>query len=97
MAHKKVSGENVIVCLERIKDLIKDLPGEIFQADDKLAKKKKMADAAIEPLEIFLNQLTEILRGGLGEDIGEDSGIDLITSSSVGLCDRQPTIDPPSS
>jgi len=89
MAHGEVTDKNVRLCFEKIKDLIGCLPEEIFESDAELAKKKEMADAALEPLENFLKGVTEVHKGMLPEY----GVMEKFTALMVEACDRAPTID----
>lgn len=51
---RQISAINVLLSFDRIKDLITSLPQETFKEGTELAKKKKMADAAMRQLEEFL-------------------------------------------
>jgi Glu-tRNA(Gln) amidotransferase subunit E-like FAD-binding protein len=89
MAVQKLTETNVKLCLERIKELLECLPEETFRADEELAKKKELADAAVEPLENFIRKLAEMQ----SREIDDLTCIEWLDDLSASACGRHAKIN----
>ena len=89
MAVQKLTETNVRLCLERIKEFLACLPEETYRTDGALARKKELADAALEPLENFIYKLAEMQTRG----VGDLTCIDWLDDFSALACGRHAKIN----
>ena len=67
MGNQSQTGTNILLSVDKIKDLIDSLPRSIFRTDAELRRKKRMANAALRHLGKFLKKLAEAEVVGCGE------------------------------